>query len=169
MVYNTHRPHDALNLDVPASRYRASDRRYPETLPSLEYTPDVLVRRASTRGVIKFESGAIRAGVAFASQPLGVRVTLINGVYEVLCAHQVVGQFDLSLTPRGGSREKSTCVRSVRVAHSGVISHGFPHTSFFLLQTVTYVPERLLPLFPAQSAPRDEPSGQTRGYFLEAV
>ena len=100
-VYNTQRPHDALDLAVPASRYRASERRYPETLPPIEYAPDVLVRRASTKGVIKFESRAIRAGQAFASQPLGVRATPTSNVYEVLYAHQVVGQFDLSLTPRG--------------------------------------------------------------------
>ena len=99
-VYNTQRPHEALNLAVPASRYRVSDRPFPETLPPLEYAPDVAVRRASTKGVIKFESRAIRVSQAFASQPLGVRATPTSGVYEVLYAYQVVGQFDLSQPPR---------------------------------------------------------------------
>ena len=100
-VYNTQRPHEALNLAVPASRYRVSERSFPETLPPLEYAPDVPIRRASTKGVIKFESRAIRVSQAFASQPLGVRATQTSGVYEVLYAHQVVGQFDLNQTPRG--------------------------------------------------------------------
>ena len=100
-VYNTQRPYEALNLAVPASRYRVSDRPFPETLPSLEYAPDMAIRRASTKGVIKFESRAIRVSQAFASQPLGVRATPTGGVYEVLYAHQVVGQFDLSQTPCG--------------------------------------------------------------------
>ena len=52
-VYNTERPHEALSLEVPASRYRASERSYPETLPVIEYAPDVQVRRASLKGVIK--------------------------------------------------------------------------------------------------------------------
>ena len=61
-VYNTERPHEALSLDVPASHYRASERSSPETLPVIEYAPDVQVRRASLKGVIKFESRSIRIG-----------------------------------------------------------------------------------------------------------
>ena len=51
-VDNTERPHEALSLAVPASRYRVSERAFPETLSPLEYAPDVQVRRASTKGVI---------------------------------------------------------------------------------------------------------------------
>jgi transposase InsO family protein len=36
-VYNTQRPHEALALAVPLSRYRPSPRSFPETLPPVEY------------------------------------------------------------------------------------------------------------------------------------
>lgn len=97
-VYNTQRPHEALGLEVPASRYRVSARSYPETLLPIEYAPDVQVRRASTRGVIKFGSRSIRISLAFASEPIGVRATLTPDVYEAFYAHQSLGQFDLSNT-----------------------------------------------------------------------
>jgi transposase InsO family protein len=100
-VYNTQRPHEALSLEVPASRYRASERPFPETLPSIEYASDVQVRRASFKGVIKFESRLVRVGRAFCREPIGVRATLTSSVYEVFYAHQSLGQFDVSQTPRG--------------------------------------------------------------------
>jgi transposase InsO family protein len=100
-VYNTERPHEALSLEVPASRYRASERSYPETLPVIEYAPDVQVRRASLKGVIKFDSRSIRIGRAFSNEPVGVRPTPTADLYEVFYAHQTLGRFDLSQTPRG--------------------------------------------------------------------
>lgn len=103
-VYNTQRPHEALSLEVPASRYHASERSFPETLPPIEYAPDVPVRRASRQGVIKFDSRSIRIGRAFCHEPIGVRATSTSGLYEAFYAHQSLGQFDLSQTPRG-SRE----------------------------------------------------------------
>ena len=78
-------------LEVPASRYRARERSYPETLPVIEYAPDVPVRRASLKGVIKFDSRSIRLGRAFRGEPVGVRATPTAGVYEVFYAHQTLG------------------------------------------------------------------------------
>ena len=69
---NTERPHDALSRAVPASRSRARERSYPETLPVIEYALDVPVRRASLKGVIKFDSRSIRIGRAFRGEPVGV-------------------------------------------------------------------------------------------------
>ena len=100
-VYNTQRPHEALSLEVPASRYRASERSFPETLPPIESAPDVQVRRASFKGVIKFDSRLVRIGRAFCREPIGVRATGTSGLYEVFYAHQSLGQFDMSHTQRG--------------------------------------------------------------------
>ena len=113
-VYNTQRPHDALRLEVPISRYHISSRAFPESLPPIEYAPDVQVRRASTRGVIKFAARSIRISLAFASEPIGVRATPKSDVYEVLYAHQSLGQFDLSQTARDG-HETLTMYRVPRV------------------------------------------------------
>ena len=59
------------------------------------------VRRASFKGVIKFESRLVRVGRAFCREPIGVRATPTSSVYEVFYAHQSLGQFDVSQTPRG--------------------------------------------------------------------
>jgi transposase InsO family protein len=115
-VYNTQRPHEALSLEVPASRYRVSERAYPESLLPIEYAPDVQVRRASTRGVIKFASRSIRISLAFASEPIGVRATPTADVYEVFYAQQSLGQFDLSQTPRD-SRDTLTIRRVPHIHH----------------------------------------------------
>jgi hypothetical protein len=37
LVYNHERPHHALGLEVPASRYRISTRSFPEQLLAIEY------------------------------------------------------------------------------------------------------------------------------------
>ena len=47
-VYNLQRPHEALDLDVPASRYRPSPRAMPDRLPEVEYDSHEIVRRVST-------------------------------------------------------------------------------------------------------------------------
>jgi transposase InsO family protein len=42
---NFERPHEALNLAVPASRYRPSLRSFPESLPPIEYPEGIAVRK----------------------------------------------------------------------------------------------------------------------------
>ena len=101
-VYNSQRPHEALELEVPASRYQASGRNYPETLPPVEYDCGVEVRRGDEQGWISYRGQLWRIGRAFAGQPLGVRPTGRDGVYEVLFLTQVIKELDLpqsKLTP----------------------------------------------------------------------
>jgi transposase InsO family protein len=112
-VYNTERPHEALSLAVPASRYRVSPRAFPEKLLPIEYAPDVKVRQASTKGVIKFEARAIRVSQAFAGEPIGIRATGQAGCYAILYAHQVLGQVDLSQIARGSPEVLNVC-RNIR-------------------------------------------------------
>ena len=42
--YNLERPHYALDLDTPVSRYTPSGKTFPETLPAIDYAPDDHVR-----------------------------------------------------------------------------------------------------------------------------
>lgn len=39
-IYNHRRPHEGIGMAVPGARYRPSPRRFPETLPPIEYGPD---------------------------------------------------------------------------------------------------------------------------------
>ena len=48
-VYNHERPHEALDMEVPASRYSISHRAFPEVLSPIEYGPEDVVRMSRAR------------------------------------------------------------------------------------------------------------------------
>ena len=60
--YNFERPHEALDLNVPASRYSPSNRRRPSTLPKVEYKQGVLLRKVDPGGRISFRNERIEVG-----------------------------------------------------------------------------------------------------------
>ena len=95
-IYNHERPHEALDMGVPSSRYRMSERSFPEALPPLEYAPDCQVRKVQQGGKIDFCGRTFRVGKAFRGYPLGLRPTTIDGCWEVRFGWQVIGQLDLS-------------------------------------------------------------------------
>lgn len=94
-VYNLERPHDSLSLKPPASRYRVSERAFPESLPPIEYGPDDVVRKVDSRGQIRFGGARRTIGEAFAGDPIALRRTLVDGVLEVYFCFQRIGRIDL--------------------------------------------------------------------------
>ena len=56
--YNTERPHEALQQDTPASRYRHSTRSHLDRLPPLEYPGHFLVKKRTTGGTFRFHRSA---------------------------------------------------------------------------------------------------------------
>ena len=64
-VYNTQRPHEALELQPPATRYRPSQSAFPDRLPSIEYPADAVVRKVHDGGRISFQGNLYRVGHAF--------------------------------------------------------------------------------------------------------
>lgn len=94
-VYNFERPHEALGMAVPASRYAASPRSYPEVLPKVEYGPDDKVRRVTKIGWLTFNGRYVRLGKAFAGCTVAVRPTTEDGVYGVYFQATRVARIDL--------------------------------------------------------------------------
>jgi transposase InsO family protein len=94
-VYNTQRPHESLDLETPVQRYRPSQRNYPETLPAIEYSQDVEVRRVDQDGRISYRGASWKIGQAFSGQPVGLRATPADGVVEVIFLTQVIKELDL--------------------------------------------------------------------------
>ena len=94
-LYNHQRPHEALALSVPASRYQPSRRCYPKALPAVEYGPGETVRKADACGKISLRGQGHRIGQAFAGQYLAVRAGSTDGELEVFYAHQRVAKLDL--------------------------------------------------------------------------
>jgi len=93
-VYNFERPHEALALAVPASRYQVSPRPFPEVLPPLLYEAPMVVRKVQTTGEISFHNRNVKVGKAFAGYPVGVRPTTTDGCWEIYFGRHRVGQID---------------------------------------------------------------------------
>jgi transposase InsO family protein len=89
-VYNTERPHEALGMKVPATRYQPSPRPYPEQLPAIEYAATDLVRKVRGYGHIKYKGKEHHIGSAFAGLPVALRFTSTDGVLDVyFCQHRL--------------------------------------------------------------------------------
>src|ERR1051325_2364184 len=93
--YNCERPHEALEMAVPASRYQQSVRPWPEQLPAVEYAADHLVRRVGKSGVISLHQQSYFIGEAFRGLDVGLRPTTRDGQYEVYFCHQQISSLDL--------------------------------------------------------------------------
>jgi len=94
-IYNYERPHEALGLAVPAERYRASERVYPEVLPPLSYGSSDIVRRVHDQGEIFFRGKRLRIRRAFSGLDVALRETTTDGCYDVIFATKAVAQIKL--------------------------------------------------------------------------
>ena len=122
-TYNFERPHEALDLAVPGSRYRASERAFRETLPPVEYAPDCQVRKVQNNGRFTFHGRLFHIAKAFYGQAIGLRPTATDGRWDVLFDTVVWGHIDLT-SPDDHVRREGEASRaavgsvSVRYAHS---------------------------------------------------
>lgn len=94
-TYNHERPHEALGMAVPASRYTVSVFPFPETLPPIQYLESDIVRRVGTAGYISLGKTHYHVGRAFAGNPVGLRATERDGVHAVYYCQHVVAEIDL--------------------------------------------------------------------------
>ena len=93
--YNCERPHEALQMQVPAMRYRVSVRPFPEQLPAVEYPADSVVRRVQQNGVIYWRNRSFFVGEAFYRFDVALRPTATDGSYAVYFCQQQVATVDL--------------------------------------------------------------------------
>ena len=94
--YNLERPHEALGMAAPVSRYKESPRSFPEKLPELEYAPGDIVRKVQDKGILNYRSREYKVGKAFVGQHLALRPTLEDGILEVLYGWHTIGRIDLN-------------------------------------------------------------------------
>ena len=91
--YNHDRPHEALEDATPASYYIASCRQMPRRVPELDYGDDVMVRRISQQGSLKWNGERTFVSEIFAHEWMGLRA-LDERYSEVLYGPITVGFFD---------------------------------------------------------------------------
>jgi transposase InsO family protein len=100
-VYNHERPHESLGLEVPASRYRVSERAYPEAAIEWEYGATDAVRKVGIDGTISYRGRVVSLGKAFRRERVAVRPTTEDGVMKVFFGVHEILTFDLRIRDGG--------------------------------------------------------------------
>lgn len=93
-VYNCERPHEALDLAVPASRYRSSHVALPDPLPPVEYAAGTMVRQVRDGGRVLLHGHHYRIGQAFDGYPVALSATDHDGVWQVCFAQHRIATLD---------------------------------------------------------------------------
>jgi transposase InsO family protein len=101
-IYNQERPHDSLSMAVPSSRYRVSERAFPEVLPPVEYAEDVVVRQPNPVGQFSFRGRTWKISEAFGRERIGLRATREDGVWTIHYSGETIGRIDLKTVKAGG-------------------------------------------------------------------
>jgi transposase InsO family protein len=102
-VYNYERPHQALGMATPISRYRPSARAYPERLAPIEYGEADAVVRVGTDGEVRFGGRRFKVSNALANLHIAFRPCAeIDGGFDMYFAHHRIDTISLK-----GSAERS--------------------------------------------------------------
>jgi len=111
-VYNHDRPHEALDQEVPASRYRPSTRAMPDRLPQVEYDECEIVRTVpTTKDYISFKGRLWKVPQAFRGERVAIRALSTDGQYGIFFgAHQIA---NIDLTEKQGVGDVSEQVSAM--------------------------------------------------------
>jgi transposase InsO family protein len=94
-IYNLERPHESLQMQVPAQRYRPSVRAFPEHLPAIEYGSGDQVRKVQDHGQLFFKGRQFRISKALRGYPVALRPTTESSQWQVFFCTQWVSTIDL--------------------------------------------------------------------------
>jgi len=96
-IYNHERPHDALDMETPATRYRASTRSYPKALPPIEYPNEDTVAVVKWNGEVHFKGNKLKVSSALLKLPIAFRAdSEHDGCYDVFFCHHRFMHLDLN-------------------------------------------------------------------------
>ncbi len=104
-LYNHERPHDALGLATPASRYRPSPRAYPERLPEPLYDQGETLRKVpATKQYLRFKGRLWAVPKAFAGETVAIRPNGQDGYYGVYFGAVEIARFSLKTPEQAPQR-----------------------------------------------------------------
>ena len=96
IIYNNERPHEAIDMATPVTRFRQSRLAYPERLPEIVYQDGDLVETVGWDGHVKFHKRSFRVSKALHRYRIAARaVPGQDGLYDLYFAHQRFDQIDL--------------------------------------------------------------------------
>lgn len=94
-VYNYDRPHEALQMQTPATRYQTSSRIFTGQFPPIEYEPGDILRKTDIYGRVLFNAKRFHVGKAFRISLVALRPTEVDGVFNVFFFKQRIAQISL--------------------------------------------------------------------------
>jgi transposase InsO family protein len=94
-VYNTMRPHQALDMATPATRYAMSPRSMPTHIDPPAYEPGVAVRKVHNGGWFQFKGRIFNCSGAFSGLTLALRPAGPDGLFNLCYRSHVLSQLDL--------------------------------------------------------------------------
>ena len=112
-VYNLDRPHQALDHEVPASRYWPSSRAMPERLPEVQYNNGEIVRRVgTTKAYVSFKGQAWKVPQAFYGETLAIRPRGTDGQYAICFGAYEIARINLTQPKSVGDVSEQVSVMS---------------------------------------------------------
>jgi len=94
--YNSVRPHEALDMATPASRYQPSPVELPDQLPPVEYGPDDATRKVGAKGLISFQGQSFRVGKAFTGFRVALRASSESNNFKVFFCNEHIRTITLN-------------------------------------------------------------------------
>lgn len=91
--YNEHRPHEALDQQVPTERYEPSPRPYPERIPEVEYPGHYELRRVRQNGQIKWLGEMTFVSEILVGETVGLE-EIDEGLWSMYFARVLLGRYD---------------------------------------------------------------------------
>lgn len=89
--YNKERPHESLQMRVPAQVYRQSRRKLPETLQGWRYPKGWLSRLVRSKGMVSLQGQSRFVGQAFEGERIGLKACG-RGVWQVYFGPLLAGE-----------------------------------------------------------------------------
>lgn len=94
--YNNKRPHFAIDLDVPVSKYSPSTRKYPERIFEWEYPADCKLHTVKETGYVTIRGQGYFLSEAFGGKQIAVRESdKGNGLLNLYFRQFKIGQIDV--------------------------------------------------------------------------
>jgi transposase InsO family protein len=93
--YNMERPHHALNMNTPCSRYQPSHRHFTEQLPEIEYPETDFIATVNAAGTFSFQKKKIFISESLKGQNIAIRL-MKEDLYHVYFCNQKIFNLDMA-------------------------------------------------------------------------
>jgi len=93
-IYNHIRPHDAINLEVPARLYTPSLRRYPLEIQDFFYPPEAMLYKVRGNGCISFRGQDVFIGMALEGEAIWLLPSEQQELFTVYFREFQIGLFN---------------------------------------------------------------------------